>query len=130
MPLEHIQPDGLSRPTGYTHVVKATGTVVFFAGQVSLDADGNIVGAGDFEAQARQVFTNLRNALASVGAGPQHIAKTTTYVVGMTPEHRAALGTARSEFMPDPPPTSTLIGVQSLARPEFLIEVEAIAVID
>ena len=130
MALEHIQPDGLSRPTGYTHVVKATGTVVFFAGQVSLDADGNIVGAGDFEAQARQVFTNLRAALASVGAGPEHIAKTTTYVVGMTPEHRSALRTVRAEFLPEPPPTSTLIGVQALAQADFLIEVEAIAVVD
>ena len=130
MALEHIQPDGLSRPTGYTHVVKATGTLVFLAGQVSVDSEGNVVGAGDFEAQARQVFTNLRNALASVGAGPEHIAKTTTYLVGVTPEHRAALTVARSDFMPDPPPASTLIGVQALARPEFLIEVEAIAVID
>ncbi len=130
MALEHTQPDGLSKPTGYTHVVKATGTVVFLAGQVSLDSDGNIVGAGDFEAQARQVFTNVRNALASVGAGPEHVAKTTTYIVGVTPEHRAALSAVRAEFLPDPPPTSTLIGVQALARPEFLIEVEATAVID
>ena len=130
MALEHIQPEGLSRPTGYTHVVKTRGTVVFLAGQVSLDREGNIVGEGNFEAQARQVFSNLRAALASVGARPEHIAKTTTYLVGVTPEHRAALATVRSEFLPDPPPASTLIGVQSLARPEYLIEVEAIAVID
>ena len=64
MALEHIQPEGLSRPTGYTHVVRTKGTVVFLAGQVSLDSDGNIVGEGNFEAQARQVFSNLRAALA------------------------------------------------------------------
>ena len=65
MALEHIQPDGLTRPTQYSHVVKATGTIVFFAGQVPRDSDGNIVAPGDFEAQARQVYGNLQKALAS-----------------------------------------------------------------
>jgi len=128
--LEHIQPDGLAGPTQYSHVVKTTGSVVFFAGQVPRDADGNIVGAGDIEAQARQVYGNLQKALASVGAGFEHVATTTTYVVGMTPEHRAAISAVRAEFEPEPRPADALIGVAELADPNYLLEVQAIAVID
>ena len=130
MALEHIQPDGLARPTQYSHVVKTTGSVVFFAGQVPRDADGNIVAAGDIEAQARQVYGNLQKALASVGAGFEHVATTTTYVVGMTPEHRAAISAVRAEFEPEPRPAAALIGVAELADPNYLLEVQAIAVID
>ena len=130
MALEHIEPDGLTRPTQYSHVVKAMGTIVFFAGQVPRDGEGNIVGVGDFEAQARQVYSNLRTVLASVGAGFEQVATTTTYVVGMTPEHRAALSAVRAEFEPEPRPADALIGVAALADPNYLLEVQAIAVID
>ncbi|MDA0364483.1 MAG: RidA family protein [Chloroflexi bacterium] len=131
MSLEHIQPDGLARPTGYTHVVRARGgSTVYVSGQISADADGKVVGEGDFAAQARQVFANLRAALASVGAGFEHVAKMTTYIVNYTPELRPALVAARSEVMGDVAPASTLIGVQALAAPAYLIEVEVIAVLD
>lgn len=128
--LERIQPEGLRRPPTYTPVVRTTGgTTVYISGQVSADAEGNVVGAGDFEAQARQVFSNLRLALASVGADFTHVAKITTYIVDYRPELRDTYGAARSEAMGDALPASTLIGVQALAVPEYLIEVEAIAVI-
>jgi len=128
MALEHIQPEGLARPANYSHVVKGTGTIVFLAGQTPRDGDGNI--GGDFATQARQVFSNLRTALASAGAGFEHVATMTTYVVGMTPEHRAALTAVRNEFVPEPRPAAALIGVAELANPDFLIEIQAIAVID
>lgn len=131
MALEHIQPEGLSQPTGYTHVVRATGSATaYISGQVSVDASGNVVGEGDFEAQARQVFDNLRAALASVGATFEHVAKMNTYIVDYRPELRPALTAARAAVMGDRPPASTLIGVQALARPELMIEVEAVAVLD
>jgi len=131
MAIERIQPAGVSKPVGYTHVVRARGgSTVYIAGQVAADETGKVVGEGDFGAQARQVFANLRAALASVGAGFEHVVKTTTYIVNYTPDMRDALRAARAEGMGDNAPASTLIGVQALASPAYLIEVEAIAVLD
>src|SRR5215211_1078344 len=79
-----INPAGLTRPSGYTHVtVDATGRTAYIAGQVAFDSAGRVVGAGDFPAQAEQVFGNLRIALASVGATFEDILKTTTYVTDL-----------------------------------------------
>lgn len=128
--IERINPDGLRRPPTYTPVVRATGeTTVYISGQVPVDVDGNIVGGDDFTAQARQVFENLRLALASVGADFSHVAKITTYIVNYRPELRDLYGAVRSEAMGDSLPASTLVGVQALAMPEYLLEVEAIAVL-
>jgi len=123
MPIEHINPPGLSTPAGYTHVVTATGgKVVFVSGQVS--------GEGDLATQARQVYENLRIALAAAGATFADVVKQTTYVVGFKPEDRAVIGEVRRQYLPaDRPPASTLVGVQALAAPQYLIEVEAIAVV-
>ena len=130
MTIERIYPEGLRRPPAYTPVVRATGgSTVYFSGQVPVDADGQLVGEGDFAAQARQVFTNLRVALAAVGADFTHVARMTTYIVNYSPALREALGAARSEAMGDARAASTLLGVQSLAVPGYLIEVEAIAVV-
>ena len=131
MSIERIYPDGLRRPPTYVPVVRATGgTTVYLSGQVPVDANGDLVGDGDFAAQARQVFSNLRLALAGVGADFSNVVRMTTYVVNYTPELREALGTARSEAMGDARAASTLLGVQALAVPGYLIEVEAIAVVD
>ena len=131
MPIEHINPGGLRRPPTYTHVVKATGgTTVYIAGQVSLDAGGNLVGEGDFAAQAKQVFENLRIALASAGAGFDDLARITTYIVGFDQSKREAFAAARLAAMGDALPASTLLGVEALALPGYQIEVEGIAVLD
>lgn len=128
--IERIQPEGLRRPPTYTPVVRVSGgATVYISGQVSADVEGNIVGVGDFEAQARQVFANLSTALASVGADFSHVAKITTYIVNYEPALREAYGAVRAEVMGDALPASTLVGVQALAVPEYLIEVEAIAVV-
>src|SRR5689334_22101940 len=79
MAIERIQPDGLSRPPTYSQVVKA-GNTIYVAGQVSQDEHGQLVGAGDFVAQATQVFENLRKALAAAGAGFENLVKTNVYV--------------------------------------------------
>lgn len=130
MTIERIYPEGLRRPPTYTPVVRATGgSTIYLSGQVPVDLEGHIVGAGDFAAQARQVFANIRIALAAVGADFSNVVKMTTYIVNYHPDLREALGAARSEAMGDALPASTLVGVQALATPDYLIEVEAIAVV-
>jgi len=127
MAVEHIQPDGLSRPPAYSQVVKA-GNTIYIAGQVSQDEHGQVVGAGDIVAQANQVFENLAKALAAAGAGFGDLVKITTYVTD--PRYREALRDVRSTYLGSaPPPASTLVVVAGLAQPEYLLEVEAIAVI-
>lgn len=127
----HLQPAGLAQPRGYSHVVSARGTQVYIAGQVAFDADGRVVGAGDLRAQTEQVFANLQRALEAAGARLTDLVKTTIFVVGYKPEHRAVIADVRSRFYGGAqPPASTLVGVQALVMPELLIEVEAIAVVE
>ena len=132
MGLERLTPAGLFKPAAYTQVVAARGRrMVFVAGQVSIDAQGTLVAPGDFAGQVRQVFSNLRTALEGAGATPSDVTKITIYVVNYKPELRPLLGEARSAvFGPGTLPASTLVGVQALAEPGFLIEIEAMAVLD
>jgi enamine deaminase RidA (YjgF/YER057c/UK114 family) len=131
MALEIIQPEGLDSPQTYSHVVVATGgRLVFVAGQMSDDPEGNLVHPGDLAAQARQVFANLGQALAAGGARPEQVAKITIYVVGHRPEYLPVIEAARRTLFGDHKPTDTLLGVQTLAAPGYLIEVDAIAVVD
>ena len=132
MGLERLTPTGLSKPAAYTQVVVALGRrMIFVAGQVSIDAAGKLVAPGDFAGQVKQVFANLGTALEGAGATPADVTKITIYIVGYKPELRPLLGEARSAvFGPMTLPASTLVGVQALAEPGFLIEVEAIAVTD
>lgn len=128
--LEHPYPTGLLQNPAYSQVVVASGTrTVYIAGQVALDEHGMIVGAGDLSAQTTQVMKNIGLALAAANARFSDVVKITTYVVGYRPEHRAIIGKARSPFFADmPPPASTLVGISALAAPEWLIEIEAIAI--
>jgi enamine deaminase RidA (YjgF/YER057c/UK114 family) len=131
MTLKLINPGNLATPPTYTHVVVATGSkLVFIAGQEPEDEHGNLVGPGDLAAQARQVFANLGRALAAVGASPVHVARITIFVVGHRPEYLPVIEEARAALFGDHKPADTLVGVETLARPEYLIEVDAIAVID
>jgi enamine deaminase RidA (YjgF/YER057c/UK114 family) len=131
MPAQHINPDGVSQPTNYTHVVANDGSrIVFISGQVAVGKDGKVVGEGDLAAQAEQVFTNLKTCLDSVGGTFADVSKLTTFVVNYKPEHRAIIGAARQKHLPGTnPPASTLVGVQALALPELMIEIEAVAVL-
>ena len=88
MTLELINPEELPTPESYTQVVAATGSrLVFVAGQVAEDAQGNLVGPGDLAAQARQAFGNVGRSLAAAGAAPEQVAKITIYVVHHRPEY-------------------------------------------
>lgn len=131
MTLDLINPQDLPTAPTYTQVVVAGGSrLVFVAGQVAQDSEGNVVAPGDLVGQARQTFGNVGRALAAAGARPDQVTKITTYVVGYRPEYRTLLTDPRAALFGDHRPASTLIGVEALARPEYLIEVEAIAVID
>jgi enamine deaminase RidA (YjgF/YER057c/UK114 family) len=128
---ELINPEELPTPQSYTHVITATGgRMVFIAGQVADDAQGNIVGPGDLAAQAGQAFANVGRCLAAAGAVPQQVTKITIYVVGHRPEYLPAISAARIAVFGDHKPTDTLVGVETLAEPGYLIEVDAIAVVD
>jgi enamine deaminase RidA (YjgF/YER057c/UK114 family) len=125
---QHIDPEGVSKGGGYTHVVIAQGRLLFISGQVAYDSQGNVVGEGDLSRQAEQVFENLGACLAAAGATFADLVKLTTYVVNYKAEDRPTIVAVRQRYLPaDEPPASTLVGVQALARPELLIEVEAVA---
>ncbi len=130
--IEHPRPDGLLHNAGFSQVVVASGTrSVHTAGQVSIDERGTLVGAGDLAAQTAQAMRNVGLALAAAGANYTDIVKITTYVVNYKPEHRTVIGQARAPFFAGgTPPASTLVGVTALALPEWLVEIEAIAVVD
>ena len=131
MALEFISPDELVKSPVYTHIVRATGgDTVYFAGQTPVDADGNLIGGNDLEAQMRAAYANLERALAAVGATVANVAKTTTYLVNYTVDMRPIQRRVRQDVFGDTPPANTTVGIQSLALPEFLFEVEAIAVLD
>ena len=128
MAVERIQPAGLATPPTYSHVVKA-GNTIYIAGQVSQNERGELVGAGDFVAQATQVFENLGKALASAGAGFEHLVKTTVFVTD--PRYREQLRDVRDRYLASNAlPASTLVVVAGLALPEYLLEIEAVAVVE
>jgi 2-iminobutanoate/2-iminopropanoate deaminase len=127
-PARFVNPPGLAEPTGYSHVVEVIGgRTIYIAGQVALDQSGKVVGPGDFKAQARQVLENLKVALSAGGATFRNVVKVNTYVTDMSQVQ--ALRDLRAEYFTGNLPASTLVQVQALARPEFLLEIEAIAVV-
>ncbi|MGF0169163.1 RidA family protein [Streptomyces sp. Marseille-Q5077] len=121
-------PDGVAPAAQYTHVVLGTGRFVAVSGQLALDEDGKPVGEGDPAAQARQVFENLKRCLTAAGATFDDVIKLTYFVTDMA--HMPALRTARAEHIPDDRlPAASAVQVAGLVRPEFLMEVEAFAVL-
>ena len=127
--VELINPEDLPKPRSYHQVAVATGTrIVFVAGQVSEDVEGDLVGEGDFALQARTAFANVGRALAAAGAQPDQVARITIYVVAHRPELLPLISEARIAVFGDHRPADTLLGVATLAEPGYLIEVEAIAI--
>jgi reactive intermediate/imine deaminase len=124
-----INPDTIARPTGYSHVVEAHGNrTVYISGQVALDRQGNLVGAGDMKAQAEQVFQNLQAALAAAGATFDDVVKVTYFLVDIS--QMQAVRDVRDHYLnPARLPASTAVEVRGLVRKEFLLEVEAVAVL-
>lgn len=131
MTLTCINPSDLPAQQTYTQVVVATGSkLVFVSGQEPEDINGNLVGHGDLAAQARQVYANLGRALAAAGAEPKQVARISIYVVNYErDECLPIIEEARKTLFGDHKPADVVLGVASLS-PGYLIEVDAIAVID
>jgi len=133
MPKEYVNPNNLfpSLPHGFSQVVVASGrTMVFISGQTAWDVRKNIVGGASVLEQARQALRNLETAMEAAGGALKDIVALRIYIVNYQAESATAVSTALREFFSQNPPTSTWIGVSALAVPEFLIEIEATAVLD
>ena len=116
-------------PPIYSQAVKVTGaqTILYIAGQVAYDADGNPAHRGDFKSQARAVLQAVKAQVEAGGGTMANVVKVNTYLTDI--RHRADYGPIREEFFGKKMPAHTLVAVAALALPEFLIEVEAVAVI-
>ena len=123
---EDVTVRGVHKTTGYSHAAKAGG-LVFVAGQVAQDQDGNVVGRGDVEAQAVQIFDNLRAVLASAGATLNDVVKLTTYTTNVA--YRAKIAEVRGRYFTTYFPPNTFVVVASLATPDYLLEIEAVAAV-
>ncbi|MBC3988073.1 RidA family protein [Streptomyces buecherae] len=126
---QHITaPDGVAPGNGFSHVVIGTGTLVAVSGQIAVDAQGELVGRDDPEAQARQVFANLQRCLEAAGASFADVVKLTFYVTDVA--HLPAVRAARDAYVDTArPPASSAVQVAGLIRPELLVEVDALAVL-
>ena len=132
MSKEIFNPPTLMKPVGYSHVARITGgTLVYIAGQVSADASGQLVGEGNLEAQAEQVFKNLRAAVEAAGGSMADLVKINIYLVAEVDGSEVPkLRAVRDRYVNvEKPPASTLVTVTRLARPGWLIEIEAVAAI-
>jgi len=126
--IERMNPAGLSTPTGYSHVVSTRGgKTIYIAGQVAFDAKGTLVGKGDLAAQTKQVFENLGIALKAAGATFANVVKTNYYMRDAS--QVAVVREIRSKYFTSELPASTLVEVPRLANPDFLIEIEVVAVV-
>ena len=126
---EIVSPKGMAKATGYAYAIKKSGTPVFISGQVALDANGNVVGEGDVAAQVEQVFQNLKSVVEGCGGSFADIVKINIYAT--SPAQRPAIAAARERWFPDGQyPASTYVVVAALAAPVFLVEIEAVAMID
>lgn len=124
-----INPAGLSTPTGYTHVVEApVGRTLYISGQIAFDKQGQLVGPGDFTAQAEQVFANLKVALEASGATFNDVVKLGVYVTDVG--QLSAFRTVRDKYINQKnPPASTLVEVSQFIRKELLLEIDAVVVV-
>ena len=130
-PVHYVDPDGLHSNPAFTNVVVVEGpaTTVYVGGQNSVDVAGNVVGRGDVAAQTEQVLANLRTALAAGGARPEHVIKWNVYLVASESLQDAFSAFRRVWGDPPNPPAITTALVAGLANPDFLVEMDAVAVV-
>jgi 2-iminobutanoate/2-iminopropanoate deaminase len=126
-----LNPEGLNNPAGYTHVVVTEPRkLAYISGQVAWDAKGKIIGKDDFRLQVTKALENLKIALTAAGATMDDLIKVNYYVVNLKPDQVRIIREVRSNyFSAEHLPASTLVGVTALARVDFIIEIEAVAVV-
>ena len=129
--VEFLNPDGLPRNPAFSNVAVVSGTVrtIYIGGQDAVDAEGNIVGVGDLAAQTEQVLLNLRTALAAADASPEHVVKWNIFVVEGQDFATGYAAFQRVWGDQPNPPVITAAVVKGLARPDLLVEMDAIAVV-
>ena len=126
--IQRLNPPGLSTPTGYSHIVSAKGgRTIYISGQVAFDAKGQLVGRGDLTAQTKQVFANLDTALKAAGATFNDVVKTNYYMLDASQVQ--VIREVRAQYFTKELPASTLVQVGRLANPDFLLEIEVVAVV-
>ena len=133
MPKEHLNPKELfpSLQYGFSQIVTSRGDkTVYLSGQVAWDENQQIVGPGDLRAQTWQTFKNIETAIQLAGGALADIVSLRIYIVADQMGQTAPVSEALREFFPDNPPASTWVGVHSLANEDFLIEIEAIGVVE
>jgi enamine deaminase RidA (YjgF/YER057c/UK114 family) len=120
---------GVFDPATYSQGIRVTGaqTILFLSGQVAYDKDGSPAFRGDFKAQARGAFDCIKALVESQGGTMANVVKITTYVTDM--RYRADLAPIREEYLGKKGPTSTLVEISALAHPDWMIEIEAIAIV-
>jgi enamine deaminase RidA (YjgF/YER057c/UK114 family) len=129
MSVKCINPEDISVPETFTHVIMAKGSkMVFIAGQVAED-DGKLVGAGDMGAQSRQVFANIGRCLKAAGARPDQVTKLTIFVANYKRDYLPQIEEGRVLLFGNHKPTDTLVGVAALSHPDYMLEVDAVAVV-
>ena len=127
--VNHLNPPALPKPNGYSHVGAVTGgRTLYISGQIALDRNGALVGAGDLRAQTRQVFENLKVALQASGARLENVVKLTVFMTDVS--GLPAFREVRDVYFTQKPPASSLVQVSRLVRPDLLIEIEAVAVVE
>jgi len=129
MIVERIHPPTMARSAGYDHAIIAKGTPVFVTGQIALDAAGNVVGAGDIDAQVEQVWKNIQTVLECCGSSLSDIVKLTTFATDA--RYMQNIGAYRRKLFKEGEfPGSTFLVVTALSKPELLVEIEAIAMVE
>jgi enamine deaminase RidA (YjgF/YER057c/UK114 family) len=129
--VEFLNPDGLHANPAFSNVAVVSGNVrtIYVGGQDAIDAEGNVVGAGDIAAQTEQVLLHLRTALEAAGAGPEHVVKWNVFIVEGQ-DFREGYAAFQRVWGDRPnPPVITAAVVKGLAHPDFLVEMDAIAVV-
>ena len=129
--VQHLNPDGLSKNPAFTQVITVSGAArtIYVGGQDAVDASGAIVGKGDLGAQTEQVLANVQTALAAAGAGLEHVVKWGVYIVAGQSLQAGFAAFQRAWGGRPNPPTVTGLFVAGLAHPDFLVEIDAVAVI-
>jgi len=130
MPKQQVTSDKVSKPSGHfsqATIVEARGRLLFISGMTARRADGTIAGVGDVAAQTRQVCENLKAAVEAAGGSMDDICRVDVYVRNM--EHFDAIHQVRREYFKAPAPASTMVEVSKMTSPEYLIEINAIAVL-
>jgi enamine deaminase RidA (YjgF/YER057c/UK114 family) len=129
--VEHINPDDMHKNPAFTQVIAVSGPVktIYVGGQDAVDAEGNIVGKGDVQEQSVQALINVQKALAAAGAGLEHVVRWNVYLVQGQPLAPGFAAFQRVWGQRPNPPTITMMYVAGLAHPDFLVEIDAVAVL-